>query len=65
MVAFTAGRAGGRVKTGFHIDAGRTSVTRVGYTAMRAMGLELPSWGVRSNNTSQEFGEILASARSG
>jgi hypothetical protein len=64
MVAFTAGRAGGRIKTGLHIDAGRTSVTRVGFTAMRAMGLDVPSWGVRSNNTSQEFAEIVADSRS-
>jgi hypothetical protein len=63
MVAFTAGRAGGKVKAGLHIDAAQTSVTRVGFTAMRAMGLDIPAWGVRSNNTSKEFGEILADSR--
>lgn len=56
---FTAGRAGGRVKTGYHIDANGASVSRVGYTALRLMGVETPSWGTNSNNTNSEFGEIL------
>jgi hypothetical protein len=56
---FTAGRAGGRLKTGLHIDGGGTPGTRVGYTAMRVMGLEAQSWGNQSNNTSKEIGEIL------
>lgn len=56
---FTAGRAGGKVKTGLHIDGKATAGTRVGYTALRLFGVDKPSWGVNSNNTSQEFGEIL------
>jgi hypothetical protein len=56
---FTAGRAGGRVKTGLHVDAKGTSVCRVGYTAMKIMGVNKTSWGVNSNNTSQEVGEII------
>jgi hypothetical protein len=56
---FTAGRAGGKVKTGLHIDGKGTAATRVGYTALRLMGVDKPSWGVNSNNTSQEIGEIL------
>src|SRR5690606_41573456 len=56
---FTAGRAGGKVKTGLHIDLKGTAGTRVGYTALRLMGVDKPSWGVNSNNTSQEVGEIL------
>ena len=59
MPAFTAGRAGGRVKTGLHIDAGKTSTARLGYTALRVMGVDTPSWGTNSNNTSKEMGEIL------
>ena len=57
---FTAGRAGGRVKTGLHIDGKGTAGTRVGYTALKIMGVNKPSWGVNSNNTSQEVGEIVA-----
>ena len=59
MPAFMAGRAGGRVKTGLHIDAGGTTTARLGYTALRLMGVDTPSWGTKSNNTSQEVGEIL------
>lgn len=59
LIAFTAGRAGGRVKTGLHVDAGATSVTRVGYTALSALGFELPAWGEKSNRTSSRLTEIL------
>lgn len=59
MAAFTAGRAGGKVKTGLHIDGKGDSVTRVGYTAMKIMGLEQASWGAKSNATSKEIDEIL------
>ncbi len=47
--------------TGLHIDGKGTSGCRVGYTALRLMGVDKPSWGVNSNNTSQEIGEILVS----
>lgn len=60
MPQFTAGKAGGRLKTGLHIDANNTPGTRLGYTALRLMGVETPSWGVNSNNTSKELTEILA-----
>ncbi len=59
MPAFMAGRAGGRVKTGLHIDAGGTTTARLGYTSLRLMGVDTPSWGTKSNNTSKEVGEIL------
>jgi hypothetical protein len=57
---FTAGRAGGKIKTGLHIDGGGTPGCRLGYTAMQLMGVDVPSWGDKSNNTSKEIGEILA-----
>lgn len=57
---FTAGRAGGKLKTGLHIDGKGSPGTRLGYTAMKVMGLDIPSWGTQSNNTSKEIGEILA-----
>jgi hypothetical protein len=56
---FTAGRCGGKVKSGMHIDGKGTTGCRVGYTALRLMGVDKPSWGVNSNNTSQELSEIL------
>ena len=58
---FTAGRAGGKVKTGLHVSGeGNQPATRVGYTVMRAMGLDIKTWGAESNKTSKEIGEILA-----
>ena len=57
---FCAGTAGGRVRTGLHIDGGGSPGCRLGYTAMRLMGLDVPSWGDKSNNTSDEISEILA-----
>ncbi len=59
MAMFTAGRAGGKVKTGLHIDGAGTAGTRLGLTCMRTMGLDIPSWGTKSNNTSKDVSEIL------
>ncbi len=58
--ALTAGRAGGRVKTGLHIAGNADTVSRVPFTLMRAMGVETQAWGEKSNRTSKEIGEILA-----
>lgn len=55
----SAGTAGGRVKTGLHIDGGGSPGCRLGYTAQRLMGLDIESWGDKSNTTSSEIGEIL------
>jgi hypothetical protein len=60
MPMFTAGRAGGRIKSGLHIDGNGTAATRLGYTAMRLMGVDAASWGTKSNTTSQDIGEMLA-----
>ena len=56
----TAGRAGGKVKSGLHVKADGQTIARLGYTIQRVMGLDINSWGARSNNTSKELGEILA-----
>jgi hypothetical protein len=58
--SFTAGRAGGRIKTGFHIDGAGSTTSRIGYTLMKALGLEISHWGTRSNRTSHELAEILS-----
>lgn len=57
---FTAGRAGGRMRTGLHVDGGGSAATRVGYTAMKLLGVETDSWGSKSNATSSEIAEVLA-----
>jgi Protein of unknown function (DUF1552) len=56
---FTAGGAGGRIKTGLHVDGAGSPGARVGYTALKVFGLDAASWGTKSNATSQEIGEIL------
>ena len=56
---FTAGRAGGRIKSGLHVDGAGGPGARVGYTALKAFGLDAASWGTKSNATSKEIGEIL------
>ena len=60
MAMMTAGRAGGRVKTGLHVSGHDTSVCRMGYTALRLMGCDVKTWGTKSNNNASEIGEILA-----
>ncbi len=59
MPVFTAGRAGGKLKTGLHLDLNDTAGTRVGYTALRAMGIDKPSWGTLGNKASDVVSEIL------
>lgn len=59
MPMFTAGRAGGRIKTGLHIDGGGTPGSRLGYTVMKSLGVDINSWGTQSNNTSKAIAEIL------
>jgi hypothetical protein len=59
---FTAGTAGGRLKTGLHVKAEGDSATRVGYTLQRAFGVPNSSWGTESNETSKPFTEILTGA---
>ncbi len=59
MPAFTAGRAGGKLKTGVHVDMKGSTYCRIGYTAMRTMGVEVTSFGDRSNTTSNAISEIL------
>lgn len=56
----TAGKAGGRLKTGIHVDGKGEAGTRLGYTAQRVMGLNISEWGTGSMRTSREISEILA-----
>ena len=58
--AFMIGRAGGRVKTGLHVVGNGDPITRVGLTAMQAMGLPVDKWGTQSLQTSKTIKEILA-----
>jgi hypothetical protein len=57
---FTAGKAGGKMKTGYHVVGNGDPISRVGLTAMRAMGLPIQSWGAKSLQTSKPISEVLA-----
>jgi len=59
LAMFTAGRAGGRMKAGLHIPAKGASVTQLPFTMMKVMGMELDTWGARSNQTSKVFSDVL------
>jgi hypothetical protein len=59
---FTAGHAGGRMKTGLHVKADGDSATRVGFTLLRAFGVPNSSFGTESNETSRPFTEVLTGA---
>jgi hypothetical protein len=57
---FTAGRAGGRMKTGMHVVGNGDPITRVGLTAMQVMGLPIDKWGTKSLQTSKTITDVLA-----
>lgn len=60
MPFFTAGSAGGGLKTGMHISAVADCCNRVGLTCMKALKLPVTSWGQRSNKVTEPFLEVLA-----
>jgi hypothetical protein len=56
----TAGRAGGRIRTGLHLSGkNQTLATAVGLTALHAMGLEVAGWGVKGMRVATPISEIL------
>ena len=59
MSTFLAGRAGGRIKSGHHIDLKDGTVAQVGYTALRTMGVNRSTWGTLSNETSDVIGDVI------
>jgi len=56
----TIGSGDGRMKTGIHVADRGGLVTRVGFTAMQALGVGLGSWGTGGNRVTQPFTEVLA-----
>lgn len=59
MPMFTAGRAGGKVKTGLHIDMNGAPMSRMSLTAMRVLGMDVKTFGGGSNTTSEVINDIL------
>jgi hypothetical protein len=57
----TAGRAGGRLRTGIHVSGKEEKpATQLGLTLLRAMGSSEVGWGRGSMKTTEVVGEILA-----
>jgi len=55
-----AGRAGGRLRSGIHVRGNGEPVTRVGLTAMQALGLPVESWGSQSLRSARPVTELMA-----
>jgi hypothetical protein len=55
-----AGRAGGRIRTGFHLAGRADPITRIGLTVQLSVGLQVEKWGTRSMETSRTITELLA-----
>jgi hypothetical protein len=55
----TAGKAGGKMKTGLHIDGRAAVPTQLGFTLMKVMGSPISAWGKGSMRTSQVISEAL------
>jgi hypothetical protein len=56
----TAGRAGGRMKTGLHVKGNGDPATRVGLTVQQALGVPIDSWGTDSMRTGKTITEVVA-----
>jgi len=54
-----AGRAGGRIKPGVHVDGNASQTSRVGLTVQQVMGLNVESWGKLSMEATLPVSEIL------
>jgi len=55
-----AGKAGGRIRTGYHMAGGGEPITRIGLAVQQAMGVPVERWGTLSMETSKPIGELLA-----
>jgi hypothetical protein len=55
-----AGRGNGRLKTGYHIAADNSPVSRVGLTLQKALGVSVDTWGKESLQVRSPYTELLA-----
>jgi hypothetical protein len=53
------GKAGGRIRTGLHIDGNGDPITRAGLTVQQIMGVPVDRWGTGSMQTSKTISELL------
>jgi hypothetical protein len=54
----TAGSAGGRIKTGIHVNQVGEPITRIGFTIQQALGVPMEKWGVGTMQTNKPVSEI-------
>jgi hypothetical protein len=59
MPIMMAGTASGKIKAGISVDGKKDTVSRVGLTAMQAMGVPVETFGVQSNQTKKPISELL------
>jgi hypothetical protein len=55
-----AGRAGGKLRQGIHLNGAGEPISRVGLTLQQAMGLPVQTWGLEAMNTKRPIGELFA-----
>jgi hypothetical protein len=54
-----AGRAGGKIRSGIHVNGGGEPVSRVGLTVQQVMGVPDDSWGKGTMFTRRPVSEVL------
>jgi len=59
LPVMTAGRAGGKLRTGLHLRGNGDPITRVGLTMRHIMGDPVASWGTGSMEVSSPISEIM------
>lgn len=55
----TAGKAGGRIKTGTYVNGSSGPISRIGLTMMQVMGAPVSEWGTKSLRTGNPISEII------
>ncbi len=53
------GRAGVRIRTGFHLAGNGDPISRIGLTVQQAMGLPVVHWGTLGMNTHRAITDLL------
>jgi hypothetical protein len=56
---FLIGKAGGKIKPGYHIAGAGDQISRIGLTVQHAMGMQVDKWGTLSMQTSKPISEIM------
>jgi hypothetical protein len=62
LPTFTAGSAGGLVKTGMYLNMNNSPATRMGLTAMQVFKVPVSKFGTNSMETSRPIAELLATS---